>query len=263
MKKSLFEVAQMDCGAEENLVRLQLQNVDTVRNLDFDLPARKVIVYHEGNLDSIKQALYHLNLGSRLLSTEQTEEMDTGDSTMQRNLLWTVLLINFAFFVIEVLFGLISGSMGLVADSLDMLADAIVYGLSLIAVGAALTRQQTIAKLSGYFQLSLAVLGLLEVVRRFIDREMLPDFRTMIVVSLLALVANGVCLYLLQRSKSQEVHMQATMIFTSNDVIINLGVITAGLLVNWLNSGIPDLVIGAIVFIIVTRGAFRILRLAR
>ena len=263
MKKSLFEVAQMDCGAEENLVRLQLQNVDTVRNLDFDLPARKVIVYHEGNLDSIKQALYHLNLGSRLLSTEQTEEMDTGDSTMQRNLLWTVLLINFAFFVIEVLFGLISGSMGLVADSLDMLADAIVYGLSLIAVGAALTRQQTIAKLSGYFQLSLAVLGLLEVVRRFIDREMLPDFRTMIVVSLLALVANGVCLYLLQRSKSQEVHMQATMIFTSNDVIINLGVITAGLLVNWLNSGIPDLVIGAIVFIIVTLGAFRILRLAR
>ena len=72
-----------------------------------------------------------------------------------------------------------------------------------------------------------------------------------------------VCLYLLQRSKSQEVHMQATMIFTSNDVIINLGVIAAGLLVNWLNSGIPDLVIGAIVFTIVTRGAFRILRLAR
>lgn len=263
MKKSLFEVAQMDCGAEENLVRLQLQNVDTVRNLDFDLPARKVIVYHEGNLDSIQQALHHLNLGSRLLSTEQTAEMDIGDSTTQRNLLWTVLLINFAFFVIEVLFGLISGSMGLVADSLDMLADAIVYGLSLIAVGAVLTRKQTIAKLSGYFQLSLAVLGLLEVVRRFIGQEMLPDFRTMIVVSLLALVANGVCLYLLQRSQSQEVHMQATMIFTSNDVIINLGVITAGLLVNWLNSGIPDLIIGAIVFIIVTRGAFRILRLAR
>ena len=127
MKKSLFEVAQMDCGAEENLVRLQLQNIDAVRNLDFDLPARRVVVYHENDLDSIEQAIHQLNLSSRLLSTEQTEEADTGDSTMQKNLLWTVLLINFAFFVIEVLFGLISGSMGLVADSLDMLADAIVH----------------------------------------------------------------------------------------------------------------------------------------
>ena len=42
--------------------------------------------------------------------------------------------------------------------------------------------------------------------------------------------------------------MQASMIFTSNDVIINSGVIVAGLLVNWLNSSYPDLIIGALVF---------------
>ena len=57
--------------------------------------------------------------------------------------------------------------------------------------------------------------------------------------------------------------MQASMIFTSNDVIINLGVIAAGVLVLWLGSAIPDLVVGAIVFVIVTLGAVRILRLAR
>ena len=34
--------------------------------------------------------------------------------------------------------------------------------------------------------------------------------------------------------------MKASMIFTSNDVIINLGIIVAGLLVNWLNSSKPD-----------------------
>lgn len=53
------------------------------------------------------------------------------------------------------------------------------------------------------------------------------------------------------------------MIFTSNDIIINTGVILAGLLVAWLNSGLPDLVIGAIVFAVVCRGAFRILKLSR
>jgi Co/Zn/Cd efflux system component len=57
--------------------------------------------------------------------------------------------------------------------------------------------------------------------------------------------------------------MQASMIFTSNDIIINVGVITAGILVNALNSNLPDLLIGAIVFIIVIRGAVRILKLGK
>ena len=56
--------------------------------------------------------------------------------------------------------------------------------------------------------------------------------------------------------------MRATMIFTSNDIVINLGVILAGVVVRWLDSGLPDLFIGAIVFGIVSRGAFRILKLA-
>jgi Co/Zn/Cd efflux system component len=263
MDKSLFEITQMDCAAEENVVRMKLDDVKVIRGLNFDLDARRLTVYHEGELQTIEKAIHELNLNSRLLETEQTHE-DVDDSSIQKGLLWTVLLINFSFFVIEVLFGFISGSMGLVADSLDMLADAIVYGLSLIAVGAAFAMKKTVAKISGYFQLSLALVGFLEVIRRFIGLEILPDFRTMIIVSSLALIANGVCLYLLlQRSKNQEVHIKATMIFTSNDVIINLGVITAGLLVNWLNSGIPDLIIGAIVFIVVTRGAFKILSLTK
>lgn len=57
--------------------------------------------------------------------------------------------------------------------------------------------------------------------------------------------------------------MQASMIFTSNDVIINSGVIVAGFLVQWTNSRIPDLVVGAIVFIVVIRGAINILKLGK
>jgi Co/Zn/Cd efflux system component len=53
------------------------------------------------------------------------------------------------------------------------------------------------------------------------------------------------------------------MIFTSNDVIINLGVIIAAILVSLLNSNKPDLVVGTIVFILVIKGAFRILKLSR
>jgi Co/Zn/Cd efflux system component len=160
--------------------------------------------------------------------------------------------------------GLISKSMGLVADSLDMLADAFVYGISLLAVGGTLAMKKRVAKLAGYFQITLAVIGFIEVLRRFFGVEKMPDFSTMIVVSVLALIANATCLWLLQKSKSrEEAHMKASLIFTSNDVIINLGVIVAGLLVNWLNSNKPDLVIGSIVFILVIQGAIRILKIGK
>mgnify|MGYP000583455629 FL=1 len=159
--------------------------------------------------------------------------------------------------------GLVSKSMGLIADSLDMLADSSVYALSLFAVGSTLIRKKKVAKLAGYFQIILAIIGFSEVVRRSFGMEQMPDFRTMIIVSFLALIANTICLVLLQKSKSNEAHMKASMIFTSNDVIINLGVIIAGSLVFYLNSSYPDLIIGMVVFILVIRGALRILKLGK
>ena len=57
--------------------------------------------------------------------------------------------------------------------------------------------------------------------------------------------------------------MQASTIFTSNDIIVNGGVILAGILVYALDSRWPDLLIGAVVFSFVMRGAIRILKLSK
>lgn len=254
----------MDCPSEEQLIRMKLQNFDTVKSLEFDIPNRKLDVYHDENPAPILSALEALNLNTTLISTEESQAVFATDtSNNQRKLLWTVLIINFLFFGLEMLFGILSNSLGLVADSLDMLADSLVYALALFAVGGTIAKKNNIAKFAGYFQILLAIIGFAEVIRRFIGIEEMPDFKTMIIVSVLALSANVLCLYLLQKNKSKEAHMQASMIFTSNDVIINSGVIVAGLSVNWFNSSYPDLIIGAIVFIIVARGAYRILKLAK
>ena len=264
MQKTIFEITKMDCPSEENLIRMKLDGISSIANLDFDIPNRKLTVFHKGQIDQIENSVQELNLGGKKISTEHTDQIDFNEHTNQRKLLWTVLGINFAFFLIEMATGIISKSMGLVADSLDMLADSFVYGISLIAVGGTISRKKQIAKLAGYFQITLAIVGFIEVLRRFFGAELLPDFSTMIVVSIFALIANGICLYILQKSKSkEEAHMKASMIFTSNDVIINLGVIIAGLLVNWLNSNKPDLIVGTIVFIVVIQGAFRILKLSK
>ncbi|QTY27106.1 cation transporter [Salinimicrobium tongyeongense] len=263
MEKTIFKITKMDCPSEENLIRMKLDGISGIKNLDFDIPNRKLTVFHNEQIDQIEKSIKELNLGSKRLTTEQADQIEFTENSNQKKLLWSVLAINFVFFIIEMTTGLISKSMGLVADSLDMLADSLVYGISLFAVGGTLTRKKKVAKLAGYFQMTLAIIGFLEVVRRFIANEELPDFSTMIVVSILALLANATCLYLLQKSKSKEAHMQASMIFTSNDIIINSGVILAGLLVNWLNSSLPDLIVGAVVFVIVIRGAIQILKLGK
>lgn len=255
----------MDCPSEEQMIRMKLADLTNINSLDFDIPNRQLTVFHTENHDQIFQRLDNLKFDTSLIDSVSADNyIATTDNTdREKKLLWQVLAINFFFFALELTTGFISNSMGLVADSLDMLADSIVYGLALFAVGGTMTRKKNIAKSAGYFQLTLAVFGFIEVIRRFVGTETIPAFQTMIIISILALIGNGLCLYLLQKSKSKEAHMQASMIFTSNDIIINSGVITAGLLVNWLNSGYPDLIIGAIVFVIVARGAYRILQLSK
>lgn len=254
----------MDCPSEERLIRMKLEQHETIRQLDFDIPNRQLTVVYQGDIQEINSSLQSLQLGSELQSTEELSEAWQPDQERQeKRILWSALFINFFMFLVEMSSGLVSRSMGLVADSLDMLADAFVYALSLFAVGQLASRKKRIAALSGYFQMLLAVMGLLEVIRRFLGFESVPEFRTMIIISLLALTGNAVSLYLLQKSKSKEAHIQASLIFTSNDVLVNLGVILAGIAVYISNHKLPDLIVGTLVFVMVMRGAIRILKLAK
>ena len=264
MNKTIFKITKMDCPSEENLIRMKLDGISSIANLDFDIPNRKLTVFYSGKINQIEKSIIELNLGGHKIATTQTNQTEFEENTNQKKLLWAVLAINFAFFIIEITTGIISKSMGLVADSLDMLADSIVYGISLLAVGGTIVKKKRIAKIAGYFQITLALIGFLEVLRRYFGSEKLPNFSTMIIVSIFALIANGICLYILQKSKSKdEAHIKASMIFTSNDVIINVGVIIAGILVNWLGSNKPDLIIGTVVFVLVIQGATRILKLSK
>ena len=263
-----YRVSKMDCPSEENLIRMKLQAVASVRHLEFDLAGRMLYVYSEDeDALPVTSQLEPLNLDARLLATETVVKTGFADDEIlqsrQKRALWTVLVINLAFFAIEMITGFVSGSMGLVADSLDMLSDGIVYGLSLFAVGATVMRKKRVARFSGFFQIALALLGFVEVVERVFGAGGIPDYSVMIVVSCFALAANAACLYILQKTKSRDAHIRASIIFSSNDIFINAGVICAGIFVRVFGSRIPDLIVGSIVFVIVIIGAMRILKLSR
>jgi len=163
-------------------------------------------------------------------------------------------------FSLELIVGWIAQSTGLIADSLDMFADAAVYGLALYAVGRASSLKLRAAHLAGLLQMLLALSVLGEVVRRFfLGSE--PVSGLMISFGMLALAANIACLIIIHREKDSGAHMKASWIFSANDVIANVGVILAGVLVTWTGSSYPDLVIGFIIGAIVLNGAWRILQL--
>jgi len=188
-------------------------------------------------------------------------EIDIKDNE-QKSVLYIVLGINAAMFVVEMILGVIAESTALIADSLDMLADATVYAISLYAVGRASEHKVTAATASGVFQIVLGLGVVAEVLRRFITGSE-PESLLMIGVGLAALVANSVCLMLIARHRKGEIHMRASWIFSRNDVLANLGVIGAGVLVGVLHSSVPDLVIGAGIAVLVTSGGLRILREAK
>lgn len=184
------------------------------------------------------------------------------ESKAQRQVLIILLAINATMFIVELSIGFIAESTGLIADSLDMLADATVYGIGIYAVGMASSTKINAAYISGIFQILLSVAVAVDIVRRFYLGSD-PESLLMISVGIVALIANTICLLLISKHKDGEIHMRASWIFSKNDVIANLGLIVAGILVLMLGSRWPDLLIGTIIVIIVFRGGLSIIKQAR
>lgn len=253
----------MDCPSEEQLIRMKLEEISGINDLRFDISQRILEVTHVNDASGILEALHKLNLGSSLLKTETVTDFNSDENAdkQDRPLLWKVLYINAFFFILEGITGLYYRSVGLLSDGLDMLADCFVYGIAVWAIGKRKLLQKKLAHLSGYFQLALAGIGIAEVARRVFFADVMPDFSAMIVVSFMALIGNTWSLILLQRSTSKAPHIKASLIFTSNDILANIGVIVAAGAVHWTDSKYPDLIIGSIVFYLVTLGAIRILKL--
>ncbi|KYQ80286.1 cation transporter [Acinetobacter lactucae] len=266
---SYYHIPRMDCAAEEQMVRMALASyADDIQELHFDLPARHLAIYHSVQAEMITQSLQRLGLGAELQQTQPHYEpvekpkkvRASSSNAAQKQVLQWLLLINGVMFVIELMAGIIASSTGLIADSLDMFADAAIYGIALFVVGKNLNAQLKAAHLSGWFQFALAMVVLVDVLRRFIYGSE-PVSILMILIGGLALAANISCLYLMRDHKESGAHMKASYIFSANDVIVNLGVIVAGILVAMTGSRYPDLIIGLIIVLFVLNGARKILQL--
>lgn len=187
---------------------------------------------------------------------------DKVQSEAERRVVRWALVLNAAMFVLGGVAGVLAHSSGVLADALDMLADASAYAIALVAVGKAATFKRRAASTSGWILLALGAGVVLDAVRRgFGEAE--PLALIMLPMATLSLIVNAVVLRMLHPFRKGEVHLRATWIFTRADVVANLGVIVAALIVLVTGTRWPDLAIGIAIGLYVIKEAVEILRDAR
>jgi Co/Zn/Cd efflux system component len=194
--------------------------------------------------------------------TNCCEDKSCEISAMRENhgrVLWIVLVINAAMFLVESSAGLYAHSTALLADALDMLGDALVYGFSLFVLARSPRWQGGAALAKGGFMLSFG-LGVLGEALYKSFHPVIPGFETMGIVGLLALVANLVCFILLYRPRGDNLNMSSTWICSRNDLIANVGVLLAASGTYIFVSRWPDILVGAVIAGLFLSSAVNVLR---
>jgi len=177
----------------------------------------------------------------------------------ERRTLWIVLILNAAIAAAFFVSGLAADSSALIANGVDNLSDTFVYALGLIALTRGSLWKQRAALASGVMLLVFALGILLDVGRRYLQGSE-PIGPTMMIMSLVGGAVNFYCLRLLQRLENPDVNLRAATTFSFNDFISNGGILVSGVLVLWLNSNWPDLLVGLATALIAIKGGVEILR---
>jgi cation diffusion facilitator family transporter len=176
-----------------------------------------------------------------------------------RRVLWAVLGINAAMFLIEIVAGVVSGSMSLQADALDFLADAGNYGISLFVVGMALhyRAQAALAKGATMALFGLWVIG--EIILHAVQGTV-PDPMTMSAVGFAALAANTIVFGMLWAYRGGDSNMRSVWLCSRNDVLGNLAVLLAALGVFGTGTGWPDVIVAAVIAALALQGSWQVIR---
>jgi Co/Zn/Cd efflux system component len=184
---------------------------------------------------------------------------EANESAVHRRVLWTVLAVNAAMFLIEIGAGLAAGSASLQADALDFFGDAANYAVSLFVVGMAL-RYRALAAFAKGATMGAFGLWVTGTVVWHAVHGTLPNAFTMGAVGFAALAANAASFGLLWAYRGGDANMRSAWICTRNDVLGNLAVLLAALGVFGTGTGWPDMTVAAIMATLALQGAAVVLR---
>lgn len=185
------------------------------------------------------------------------------DCTLLRRAVRIVVILNLAYFGIEVSVARAIGSVSLFADSVDFLEDASINFLILVAFGWAVRKRALmgmalagIILLPGFATLWTAWQQLLSPVP--------PSPMALSLTGAGAFAVNLTCALLLTRFRHHSGSLtRGAFLSARNDVLANVAIVGAGLVTMYVLSAWPDLIVGSGIAAINAGAAKEVFRAAR
>lgn len=177
----------------------------------------------------------------------------------QSKTLKAVLVMNIVLFSMTAFYGWTANSTGLLSESIDDFGDAVTYALSLYVIYKSDHMKAKVAFVKGCLILSGALFVLYQVVRHVIDNTV-PVFETMGVVAFIAFLLNFTCFILLTRFRDQDINMSSVWECSRNDMLNNISIMLASVLVWLTNLGWADTAVGVALSLLLLKSSFKVLK---
>ncbi|MGB3331160.1 MAG: cation transporter [Thermomicrobiales bacterium] len=262
-----FRVIGMDCAddareietaarAVPNVADVRVSVASQIMSLRLDDPAT--------GADAVEQAVAGIGYRLDRLGGETSEApaQPTHMTAAYRRALWTVVILNGGYGVIEMVGGVLSNSQALKADALDFLGDGLITLLGIVAIGWGVSWRARSALAQGIF---LGVLGLSVLVNTVtkLGGGYEPEADLMGLFGIIALAINVISVIVLLPHRAGDANVRAVWLFSRNDAIGNLAVVVAAGLVAWLSTPWPDIVVALVIAALFLHSAWIIIRDAR
>jgi Co/Zn/Cd efflux system component len=172
-----------------------------------------------------------------------------------------VFYIHVVMFFVVFVAGYIAKSTAVLADSLDFIGDAANYALSMYVLNKSLRLRSYAAILKAMTMLCGGIPIFIYALIRY-QTGTLPNHEIMSLSGLLGIIAHAVCIYYLYQFRSGDSNLLSVWICTINDLISNVLIIIASILVLLSGSIVPDIFAAVIIVSLAFFGACAILKRA-
>jgi len=265
-----YRVTGMDCSSCAVKIESAARKVPGVEDVKVSI-ASQVMTLKVANESAQLPAVEHAvtDLGYQLARIDESAGDDDDKLPDQSHItpaykraLWTVVLLNAGYGIIEMVAGFFAGSQALKADALDFMGDGLISFLGLIAIGWGLAARAKSALLQGLFLAALGIGVLINTGYRVLVLNQ-PEAELMGIFGAIALAVNVTAAIVLIPHRRGDANVRAVWLFSRNAAIGNAAVVVAAGLVWWTASPWPDLAVAGVIAALFLQSAWSIIADAR
>ena len=142
---------------------------------------------------------------------------------------------------------------------MDFIVQGISNAIRLLISGDPETYSAVAATLRVSSYSMAASLVIAQIVYRLVNPTV-PSYEVMSIFSVVGLIANGLCLFLLWRHRQEDINMSSVFECSRNDIAANLSVILAAIGVWIFDSGLPDIIIATLLAALLLSSSARVIK---